>query len=510
MAFLILKSTYNFLKSDLISGLILFFVALPLCLGIALASGAPLFSGIVSGVVGGIVVGLLSQSHVSVSGPAAGLSAIVLSAISTLGSFELFLAAVVIAGIIQLLLALIRAGSISNYFPSNVIEGMLTGIGMIIIIKQIPLVLGYDSENVQFGFTNDTDANILLKIVRSVHPGVLMVSLFSGLLLIAFHKMSFVKNIKVLPAGLLVVLLGVGMNEYFIQTHSIYSIDNKHLVSLPVIAHPKEIFLQLSYPDFSGWMNAQVWTIALTIAIVASIESLLSLEAAGKMDPLKRYAGGNRELAAQGVGNILSGLLGGLPMTSVIVRASANIASGAKTKLSAIAHGLFLLVAVMLIPNLLNKIPLASLATILIMVGYRLASPSVFKRMWQNGKLQFIPFITTVIAVVLLDLLVGVAIGMIVSIVFILRGNMKRAYFLKKEGHKENAKIVMKLTQEVSFLNKAAIKQTLGRLPKGCQVIIDASDTIYIDHDVLELIQDFYEAGANERNIKVERIGFKM
>ncbi len=387
---------------------------------------------------------------------------------------------------------------------------MLTGIGMIIIIKQIPLVLGYDSENVQFGFTNDTDANILLTIVRSVHPGVLMVSLFSGLLLIAFHKMSFVKNIKVLPAGLLVVLLGVGMNEYFIQTHSIYSIDNKHLVSLPVIAHPKEIFLQLSYPDFSGWMNSQVWTIALTIAIVASIESLLSLEAAGKIDPLKRYAGGNRELAAQGVGNILSGLLGGLPMTSVIVRASANIASGAKTKLSAIAHGLFLLVAVMLIPNLLNKIPLASLATILIMVGYRLASPSVFKRMWQNGKFQFIPFITTVIAVVLLDLLVGVAIGMIVSIVFILRGNMKRAYFLKKEGHKENAKIVMKLTQEVSFLNKAAIKQTLGRLPKGCQVIIDASDTIYIDHDVLELIQDFYEAGAKERNIKVERIGFKM
>ena len=504
-----MKSTFKFHKSDLLSGLILFFVALPLCLAIALASGAPLFSGIVSGVIGGIIVGTLSQSHVSVSGPAAGLTAIILSSINTLGSFELFLTAVVIAGVLQLLFALIRAGTISNYFPSNVIEGMLTGIGIIIIIKQIPLVLGYNSDNAGFDIINDFNSKILLAILKSVHPGVLMISLISGLLLIAFHKIHFFNRLRILPGGIIVVLLGVMINEYLTTTHSIYRIENKHLVSLPVIAHPGEIFLQLSYPDFSEWTNVQVWKIALTIALVASIESLLSLEAASKMDPLKRYAGGNRELAAQGAGNILSGLLGGLPMTSVIVRASANIASGAKTKISAIAHGLFLLIAVIFIPNLLNKISLASLATILIMVGYRLASPSVFKRMWHNGRFQFIPFITTVVAVAFLDLLIGVAIGLVVSIVFILRGNMKRAYFLKREGHKENTKIVIKLAQEISFLNKAAIKQTLGRLPRGCQVIIDASDTIYIDHDVHELIQDFYEVSAKEKNIKVEKIGFK-
>jgi MFS superfamily sulfate permease-like transporter len=256
-------------------------------------------------------------------------------------------------------------------------------------------------------------------------------------------------------------------------------------------------------------MHSELWTIAFTIAIVASIESLLSLEAAGKMDPLKRYASGNRELAAQGVGNIFSGLLGGLPLTSVIVRASANVSSGAKTKLSTIVHGMYLLVAVILIPGLLNKIPLASLAVILMMVGYRLASPAVFRRMWDNGKFQFIPFITTVVSVVFLDLLQGVAIGMVVSIVFILRGNMKRAFFLTKEGHKKEAKIKIKLAQEVSFLNKAVIKQTLGRLPVGSQVIIDASDTIYIDHDVRELIEDFYEVSAKEKNITVEKVGFK-
>jgi MFS superfamily sulfate permease-like transporter len=506
----ILKSVFKYFKSDLLSGLILFFVALPLCLAIALASGAPLFSGIISGIIGGVLVGLLSQSHVSVSGPAAGLTAIVLTSIQTLGSFELFLTAVVIAGVLQLLLALIKAGTISNYFPSNVIEGMLTGIGIIIIIKQIPLVLAYDSGN-KIKYWNHTNLpqNFILDLIHAIHPGALMVSILSGLLLIGYHKIPFLKKLKLLPGALLVVVLGVAINEYLRQTSSIYSIENTHLVNLPVIANPSEILLQLSAPDFSGWENAQVWTIAFTIAMVASIESLLSLEAAGKLDTLKRYASGNRELAAQGVGNIFSGLLGGLPLTSVIVRASANVSSGAKTKLSTIVHGFFLLIAVILIPAFLNKIPLASLACILIMVGYRLASAAVFKKMWHNGKFQFIPFVTTVVSVVFLDLLQGVAIGMVVSIIFILRGNMKRAYFLMKEGHKEAAKIKIKLAQEVSFLNKAVIKQMLSRLPAGSQVIIDASDTIYIDHDIHELIQDFYEVVAKEKNISVEKIGFK-
>ena len=486
----------------MLSGLIVFFVALPLCLAIAFASGAPLFSGIVSGILGGIVVGILSQSHVSVSGPAAGLTAIVLSSISTLGSFELFLTAVVLSGVLQLLLSMVKAGSISNYFPSNVIEGMLTGIGIMIMLKQIPLAVGFHHDG-------KIDGNIL-DVIHSIDPGAAIVALISGLVLICYSKILFLQNLKFLPGGLLVVLAGVAINEYFIQTGSSFVIDKIHLVHLPIPDRPMDIFSNISHPDFSSWNNLQVWTVAFTIAMVASIESLLSLEAASKMDPLKRYAGGNRELAAQGVGNILSGLLGGLPMTSVIVRASANVASGAKTKISAISHGIFLLVAVMLIPHLLNKIPLAALASILIMVGYRLASPSVFLRMWKNGRFQFIPFVTTVVAVVFLDLLKGVAIGMVVSIVFILRGNMKRAYFLTREVHKEGTKIKIKLAQEVSFLNKAVIKKTLARLPVGAQIIIDASDTIYIDHDVLELIDDFYKVGAREKNIIVERVGFKV
>jgi MFS superfamily sulfate permease-like transporter len=494
--------------------MIVFLVALPLCLGIALASGAPLFSGIISGIIGGIIVGVFSQSHVSVSGPAAGLTAIVLASISTLGSFELFLTTVVIAGFLQLILGWVKAGTISNYFPSNVIEGMLTGIGIIIILKQIPHAVGYDKDSEgDFSFIeNNTGHNTLSAIIdaiNSIHPGAIIVSVVSLMILIAYNKVSFLKKLKMLPGGLIAVLAGMLINEIFRMSGSKLEIESSHLVSLPVAANPLDLFTQLKHPDLSGWMNPAVWTTALTIAIVASIETLLCLEAAGKMDPMKRYASGNKELQAQGIGNILSGFIGGLPMTSVIVRTSANVSSGAKTKISAIAHGVFLLVAVMLIPALLNKIPLAALAAILIMVGYRLASPSVFAHMWKNGKFQFIPFILTVLAVVFTDLLKGVAIGMVISIIFILRGNMKLAYFFKKEDHKEGSKIKIKLAQEVSFLNKAAIKQTLVHLPAGAQVMIDASDTVYIDHDVLELIRDFVQAGAKEKNILVDLIGFK-
>ncbi len=509
-----MKLTLQYLKHDLLSGLIVFLVALPLCLGIALASGAPLFSGVISGIIGGLIVGYLSQSHVSVSGPAAGLTAIVLSSITALGSFELFLTTVVLAGLLQLLLGWIKAGTISNYFPSNVIEGMLTGIGIIIILKQIPHAVGYDKDSEgDFSFIeNNTGHNTLSAIIdaiNSIQPGAIIVSVIAILILIAYNKFPFLQKIKVLPGGLVAVLAGIMINEIFRSSGSGLEIENTHLVSLPVTANPIDLFTGLKHPDLSGWSNPKVWTTAITIAIVASIETLLCLEAAGKMDPQKRYASGNRELKAQGIGNILSGLLGGLPMTSVIVRTSANITSGAKTKISSIAHGLFLLVAVLLIPALLNKIPLAALAAILIMIGFRLASPSVFIHMWKNGKFQFIPFIATVLAVVFTDLLKGVAIGMIVSIIFILRGNMKLAYFFKKEDHKEGAKIKIKLAQEVSFLNKAAIKQTLVHLPLSAHVIIDASDTVYIDHDILELIRDFNQAGAREKNIRVDLIGFK-
>lgn len=477
-----MKSIFSHFKSDVFAGLIVFFVALPLCLGIALACGAPLFSAIISGIIGGVIVGLISQSHVSVSGPAAGLTAIVVAAISSLGSFELFLTAVILAGIFQLLLGLLRAGNISNYFPSNVIEGMLTGIGIIIILKQTTHVF---------------------------HPGALIICIVSIFILIAYQQIPVLKRVKIFPGELVVVITGILFNQYFITTDSDFIIADEHLVNLPVMANPMDIWSNLFQPDFSGWRNMNVWITGITIAIVASIESLLCLEAAEKLDPLKRFASSNRELAAQGIGNIVSGMLGGLPMSSVIVRTSANVSSGAKTKVSAITHGIFLLLAVILIPGLINRIPLASLAAILIMVGYRLSKPMIFIQYWKRGKYQFIPFIVTVLAVAFTDLLKGVAVGMIVSIVFILKANMKVAYFLHKEELTSGLKFTLKLAQEVSFLNKAAIKQTLMRLPKNSWVIIDASETQYIDYDVLMLIHEFSEFSSKEKNIQVEMTGFK-
>jgi MFS superfamily sulfate permease-like transporter len=509
-----MKLSASFLKTDILSGVVVFLVALPLCLGIALASGAPLFAGIISGVIGGIIVGFFSQSHLSVSGPAAGLTAIVLSAITSLGSFELFLLAVVIAGILQLLLGILKAGTISNFFPSNVIEGMLTGIGIIIILKQIPHAVGYDKDyEGDFAFIEkgdgDNTLSSLIDAASALHPGAALITVVSLVILISFNKVAFLKKIKVIPGGLVAVLAGILLNELFKASGSTLALNASQLVKLPVPDSITGFVKELSFPDWKGLLNSGVWVTAFTIAIVASIETLLSLEAAGKMDPLKRYASGNVELRAQGIGNILAGLIGGLPMTSVIVRTTANVSAGAKSKFSTITHGVLLLVAVMLIPGLLNKIPLATLAAILILIGYKLASPAVFKHMWQNGKFQFIPFIATVLAVVFTDLLKGVGIGMAVSIIFILRGNMKLAYFFKKEEHHDGAKIKIKLAQEVSFLNKAAIKQTLVHLPENSFVEIDASETVYIDHDVLELLRDYYEIGSKDKNIKVALVGFK-
>ena len=508
-----MKLSTKYFKTDMLSGLVVFLVALPLCLGIAVATGAPPFAGIITGVIGGIVVGYLSTSNVSVSGPAAGLIAINLLAITTLG-YETFLVAVVIAGLIQLTLGFARAGSISSYFPTSVIEGMLAAIGIIIIKKELPHAIGYDKahEGDFFALEKGAESGFFTEIINSVnyaHVGAIIITVVSLGILIAFNKISFLKKIKAVPGALVVVLVGIIINELFKSSGSSLAISQEHLVTLPTASTVSEFFGQFNTPDFSGFTNVEVWITGLTIAIVASIETLLCLEAGDKMDPLKRFSSANAELKAQGVGNFLSGLIGGLPMTSVIVRTTANINAGAKTKLSAMAHAIFLLLTVLIIPDLLNKIPMACLAAILIMIGVKLASPKVFKHMWQCGKYQFVPFVVTVVAVVFTDLLKGVGIGLAVSIIFILKGNMKLAYFFKKEKHHEGETIYIDLAQEVSFLNKAAIKQTLAHLPENSKVVIDAANTVYIDYDVLMLIRDFLNVGSKDKNISVKLKNFK-
>jgi MFS superfamily sulfate permease-like transporter len=501
------------LKSDFASGLVVFLVALPLCLGIALASGAPLFSGIISGIVGGIVVGYLSKSHLSVSGPAAGLTAIVLSSITDLGSFNVFLLAVLLAGFIQLLLGFIKAGSISNYFPTNVIEGMLAGIGVIIFLKQIPHAFGYDKDyEGDFAFTQTDGQNTfseLFQIIGHIQLGSVIITIISLTILITWTKVEFLKKIKLVPAALIAVIISVLVNEFFIQSGSSLAIVSEHLVSLPVPTSFEEFKSIFIFPDFTAISSLKVWTVAITIAVVASIETLLCIEAADRMDIQKRFTNTNVELKAQGVGNILSALLGGLPMTSVVVRTSANNAAGAKSKMSTIIHGLLLLISVLLLPTILNKIPLATLASVLLLVGYKLANPKTIKHFWVKGKYQFIPFMATFLAVVFSDLLKGVALGIIISIIFVLKGNLKRAYSFRKEEYLDGDVIHIDLAQEVSFLNKAAIKSTLYDIPANSKVVINAQDTVYIAHDILDLIREFKVTRAKDENIKVKLKGFK-
>ncbi|WP_281310454.1 SulP family inorganic anion transporter [Flavobacterium flavigenum] len=501
------------LKSDFASGLVVFLVALPLCLGIAMASGAPLFSGIIAGVIGGIVVGYLSQSHISVSGPAAGLTAIVLTAITDFGAFDVFLLSVFIAGVIQLALGFLKAGSISNYFPTNVIEGMLAGIGIIIILKQIPHAFGYDAdyEGDQAFVQNDgsNSFSFLFDVINHIQLGAVVISLISLVILISWDKVPFLKRLKLVPGALVAVILGVVLNEFFTSSGSSLAIGKEHLVSLPVPKSFEDFKSIIITPNFAAVTNPQVWVVGITIAIVASIETLLCIEASDRMDVQKRYTNTNVELKAQGLGNMASSLLGGLPMTSVVVRSSANNNAGAKSKMSTIIHGVLLLISVLSIPVVLNKIPLATLATVLILVGYKLAKPATFMHFWEKGKYQFIPFIATLVFVVATDLLKGVALGIIISIIFVLRGNLKRAYNFKKEEYEDGDIIHIDLAQEVSFLNKAAIKQTLNDIPENSKVIINAHDTEYIAHDVLDLIREFKETRAIDENIKVKLKGFK-
>ncbi len=499
------------IKENFPSGLVVFLVALPLCLGIALASGAPPLSGIIAGIIGGIVVGSISNSNISVSGPAAGLTAIILVAITDIGAFELFLCAGIIAGIIQLILGFIRAGSISNYFPNNVIEGMLAGIGIIIILKQLSHAVGFDKdyEGHQSLFDNGFNIHYFSELFAAIQPGAIVITLVSMAILLAWDHITVLRRLKLLPGALVAVIIGILLNELFKMTGSSLAIAPEHLVTLPVPSSLEDFKNLVTFPDFTGFTNPKVWITGATIAIVASIETLLCIEASDRLDVRRRITDTNLELKAQGIGNLISSFIGGLPMTSVVVRSSANANAGATSKLSAIIHGVLLLICVLSIPFILNLIPLATLAAVLILVGYKLAKPATFRHFWHNGKYQFIPFVATVVAVVATDLLKGVGIGLLISVFYILQGNMKRAYYLSRETLNDADEITIKLAEEVSFLNKAAIKKTLKNIKPNSKVIIDAQTTSYITTDVLEMIQDFANVRAKEEDIEVELIGFK-
>ncbi|HET8828658.1 MAG TPA: SulP family inorganic anion transporter [Pelobium sp.] len=492
------------LKKDLPAGIVVFLVALPLCLGIALASGAPLFSGILAGIVGGVIVASFSGSQLSVSGPAAGLTVIVLTAITDLGSFEAFLLAVIIAGLMQIVLGILKAGTIGNYFPNSVIIGMLAAIGIILILKQFPHALGYDADyEGDESFLQSDNENTLSAIgiaLSKFNIGAIIITAVSMLILILWPK---VKKLAIIPAPLLVVAIGVLLAQLFDGTS--FSLMESQLVQIPVIESFTDFKSVFITPDFAQITNPQIWTVAVTIAIVASLETLLSLEAVDKIDPIKRVSPTNRELIAQGIGNTCAGLIGALPVTAVIVRSSTNVHAGGRTKMSAIFHGIFLIVAVLLVPNMINLIPLSCLAAILLLVGYKLARISLFKKMWKDGKDQFVPFVVTILAIVFTDLLTGVGIGLAVGIIFLLRTNYRNPYFYSVDQSKGGNTITIKLAQEVSFLNKGTIQYTLTNIPRNKTVIIDGTDSLFIDKDVLTTIFDFHEH-AHTKGIKVELV----
>ncbi len=516
---------FKSIKNDLPSSIVVFLVALPLCLGISLASGAPFFSGIIAGIVGGIVVGLLSGSKLSVSGPAAGLAALVLAAITNIGDFRLFLCAVVIAGILQILMSFAKLGGIANYFPSSVIKGMLTSIGILIIAKQIPHAFGYDKDEKGnltelFPFGNE-DMHELLQPLHHIDLGVFLICIISIIIMVVWDK-PFIKNrIKYVPGALVAVVVAILLNEIFTATGNPLAIGPDHLVTIKTAGSASEFLGFFTFPDFNGFLNSKVIMTGVMIAIIASLETLLSIEAVDNIDPERNVTNTNRELFAQGIGNGISGLIGGLPITSVIVRSSANVNSGAKSKLSTIMHGLLLLLSVILIPVLLNKIPLSSLAAILFITGYKLCKLPVFTKMIKNGKYQSIPFFVTVAVILAIDLfgiykpfkgeglLIGVIAGLIASIGAILHGNLKNSYYFHKNKHTEGNVISINLSEEVSFLNKASIRETLDHIPANSFVKIDASTTNYIDFDVLEIIKEFRDIKAPLKGINLTLKGFK-
>ena len=507
-------SIWKNFKYDLPASVVVFLVAVPLCLGIALASGAPLFSGIIAGIVGGIVVGSLSGSALGVSGPAAGLAVIVLTSIEQLGGFEIFLMAVVLAGIFQFLLGVARAGIIAYYFPSSVIKGMLAGIGVVIILKQIPHAFGYDKDYAgSLAFAQPDQHNTLSELYymfEAISPAAIIIAVVSMIILILWErpfmkKMSFT---RIIQGPLVVVALGIILNLVFANTS--IALKAEQIVSLPVAESIGGFFSQFTFPDFSQWSNPAVYTVAFTIAVVASLETLLCLEATDKLDPYKRVSPANRELQAQGIGNLISGLIGGLPVTQVIVRSSTNIQSGGRTKVSAVAHGILLLGSAMAIPMVLNLIPLASLAAILFMVGFKLAKPALFKDMYKQGWSYFIPFVVTILGIVLTDLLLGIGMGMAVAVFFLLYNNYKKPFLFDTDDHiADNGTIRLQLAEDVTFLNKANIQNALSHIPEGSRVVIDATQSINIDNDVVEIIDDF-KTQAKVKNIDLSILNRKQ
>lgn len=499
------------LRHDIPASIVVFLVALPLCLGIALASGAPLFSGVIAGIIGGIVVGLASGSQLSVSGPAAGLTVIIANAITTLGNFKAFIVSLVLAGALQLLMGFLKAGIIGAFFPGAVIKGMLAAIGLILIIKQIPHATGYhalpegDESYMQEGAHQSFSE--LFYSLQGIGPGVAMVSGVALLILIVWES-GFVKSFalpRLIPGPLLAVVWGIAYSLTAPQFGPAWSIGKEHLVSLPEISGMTGFIAQLQMPDFSYLSDPRVYTVAFTIAIIASLETLLSIEAVDKLDPHKRIAPTNRELKAQGMGNMISGMLGGLPITAVIVRSAANINAGGQTRISCVMHGVLLFVSALFLARYLNTIPLGCLAAILLQTGYKLAKPALFIEYYRKGWNQFLPFAITVVAILLTDLLEGIAIGMACGIYFVLRANFHAAMTLtQRESH-----YLLSLHKDVSFLNKALLRKYLGSIREDSELIIDGSRALFIDHDIRETIKDFMLA-APDKNINVELQGFTI
>ena len=495
-------------KTDLSASLVVFLVAVPLCLGIALASGAPLFAGIISGIMGGIIVGLVSGSQVGVSGPAAGLTAIVLAAITDLETYPVFLTAVVVSGIIQIVLGFARAGIIGYYFPNSVIKGMLSAIGIIIILKQIPHAFGYDKDpEGDLEFIQSDGENTfseLFAMLDYISEGAIIIFLISMAILVLWEQ-KFMKKIKafqIIQGPLVAVTAGILINIAF--KGSAFYVDETHMVNLPISDSLSDFFNQFTFFDPSVIFRGDVLLTGATIALVGSLETLLCVEATDKLDPLKRITPTNRELVAQGVGNTFSGMIGGLPVTQVIVRSSANIQSGGRTKLSAISHGVLLLVCVLLIPNVLNLIPFSSLAAILIVVGYKLAKPSIFKQMYNAGWGVFIPFVITIVGIIITNLLVGILIGLCVGIFQVLYNNFKKPYQVQTS---DDNTLRLELSENLTFLSKASMIDTIAHIPDNTSIVIDASRSHYIHPDIIEIIEDF-KLNAAYRNIKLETKGF--
>ncbi len=503
----------NRLHYDLIAGLVVFLVALPLCLGVALASGAPLVSGLIAGIVGGIVVGAISGSHTSVSGPAAGLTAIVAAQIVSLGSFERFLLAVVIAGILQIGLGLLKAGQLASFAPSSVIKGLLAAIGVILILKQIPHLLGHDTDpEGDMSFDQPDKENTLTEIyglfVTNIHFGAAAIGVASIAVLYFWDHTKWLKKTQI-PGPLVVVMFGLGMSYWLESVGGRWGISPSHRVQVPVINDLAGLNQFFSFPDFRGLASASVYKAGAIIAVVASLETLLNLGAVDRLDTQNRKSPPNRELIAQGVGNMVCGMIGGIPVTSVIVRSSVNISSGGRTKLATLVHGVLLILCIALLPTLLNQIPIACLAAILLVTGFKLASPKLFRQMWSEGRYQFVPFIITVLAIVFTDLVVGVLIGLAISLGFILNSNFRRPLRTIMEKHVGGDVLRIELANQVSFLNRGAIDQALNRLQPGDHVLFDANHTDYIDPDVLAMIREYSNKVAAKRNIKVSLDGFR-